>query len=120
MKHKTPDPKALNIPNICFSLVAKDDSREEEFKKQRTTRGFDESETWSLTDTMANFIIPRLELFQKIIKDVNQDPISVKKSLRAMKLIARDNGARLFSKKEEKEVEAGLKEFSEVFMRLWW
>ena len=38
-------------------------------KKQRLERGFDDSETWSLRDTIANFIIPRLERYEEIAKD---------------------------------------------------
>ena len=54
------DPKYLGIPNICFSLTDKDDKREEKFIKQRLQRGFDDTETWSLRDTIADFVVPRL------------------------------------------------------------
>jgi len=63
------DFKYMQIPNICFSLTDVDDKREMEFKKQRLERGFDDSETWSLRDTIANFIIPRLERYEEIAKD---------------------------------------------------
>jgi len=55
------DVKYLGIPNICFSLTDKDDKREIDFIKQRIERGFDDSETWSLRDSMALFILPRLK-----------------------------------------------------------
>lgn len=57
------DPKYLNIPNICFSLTDADDKRESKFSNHRIERGFDDSETWSLRDSIADFIVPRLEVF---------------------------------------------------------
>ena len=60
------DIKYLGVPNVCFSLTNKDDDREEKFSKQRIERGFDDSETWSLRDTIANFILPRLKAFNEI------------------------------------------------------
>lgn len=117
---KKVDPKYLGIPNICFSLVSKDDDREKRFCEQRLSRGFDDSETWSLCDTIANFVIPRLERFQKISQEVDANPLNVKKTLRAMKLITRDRGSRIFTKKEQKEVEEGLQDFANIFLGLWW
>ncbi len=58
------DIKHIGIPNICFSLTSNDDKREVSYSEQRKERGFDDSETWSLSDTIANFIIPRLEKIQ--------------------------------------------------------
>ena len=63
------DIKYLGIPNICFSLTGKDDKREIDFIKQRLERGFDDSETWSLRDTIALFILPRLKRYQEIAND---------------------------------------------------
>ena len=60
------DPKYIGVPNICFSLTEKEDSREENFSKQRMERGFDDSETWSLRDTIGNFILPRLRRFKEV------------------------------------------------------
>lgn len=120
----TNDPKYLGIPNISFSLTKEDDKREPDFRKQRVDRGFDDSETWSLRDTIANFIIPRLEEFEKITDgmfDISPKVIKKrKKFLKALKLIARDEGACIFTKKEQKQVNKGLKAFPEIFMSLWW
>lgn len=119
MKKKV-DVKYIEIPNICFSLVDKDDSREERFKKQRVSRGFDDSETWSLTDTVANFIIPRLEVYRELANDDNNLEKKIDIFLQAMKLISRDQGVWIFNKKEEEIVNKGLKMFPEIFMKLWW
>ena len=122
-KEEKIDVKYIGVPNICFSLTDKDDKREKKFRKQRIERGFDNSETWSLRDTIANFIIPRLEVYEesaketlirdeKLITDIND-------FLSAMKLIARDSGTCNFTKEEEKKVTKGLKNFQKIFMSLW-
>lgn len=118
------DPKKLGIPNICFSLTKDDDQREENFKQQRLERGFDDSETWSLCDTIANFTIPRLEAYLEFYDEVIIDHHGMRektsKLLEALKLIVRDNGTRIFSPEEEEKVHEGLKVFPEIFLGLWW
>lgn len=47
--------------NINFSC----EEDNEEFKLQRMTRGFDDSELWSLDITISKFILPRLIAFKK-------------------------------------------------------
>ena len=37
-----------------------------------------------------------------------------------MELITRDEGAAIFTKKEQKEVDKGLDTFPYIFMSLWW
>jgi len=118
------DPKYLGIPNICFSLTNVDDDREKKYKKQRLKRGFDDSETWSLSDTIANFIIPRFKRFTKISYDFidfsKKDKKRHKQFLRAMELIVRDDGARNYTEEERKEIKKGLKAFPKIFDGLWW
>jgi hypothetical protein len=118
------DIKYLGIPNICFSLTDKDDKREVEFSKQRMERGFDDSETWSLRDTIGNFMIPRLERYEEIAKGfLKREPemvVEIESLLNAMKLIARDKGSCIFTDEEQKQVEEGLNNFPKVFMSLWW
>ena len=124
MKKTKQDPKYLDIPNICFSLTDKEDKREEKFRKQRLKRGFDESETWCLTTTIANFIIPRLELYDSIADKVfernSSDKQNIQDLLKSLKLIVRENGGHIFNEKENQMVEKGLEAFSKIFMSLWW
>ena len=124
MKKTKQDPKYLDIPNICFSLTDKEDKRDEKFRKQRLKRGFDESETWCLTTTIANFIIPRLELYDSIADKVfersNSDKQNIQNLLKSLKLIVRENGRNIFNEKEKQMVEKGLKAFPKIFMSLWW
>ena len=68
------DIKYIGVPNICFSLTDDDDSREEGFSKQRKEFGFDDSETWCLMSSIANFTIPRLERYIDIIEETNHNP----------------------------------------------
>lgn len=118
------DIKYLGVPNICFSLTKETDKREAAYKLQRIERGFDDSETWSLRDTIANFMIPRLERYEEIAKGFLQRDESLIKEieelLTAMKLITRDNGSCIFTEEEEKQVDKGLEAFPKVFMSLWW
>lgn len=53
------------IPNVNFSLIDPDDERWEKYKQQRLSRGFDNSELWSLDCTIAEFIAPRIREFAK-------------------------------------------------------
>jgi hypothetical protein len=118
------DHKYIGVPNICFSLTEKDDDREKEFSKQRFEFGFDDSETWSLRDTIANFIIPRLERYEEISKDFlirDEELISdINKFLIAMKLTSRDSGSLILSEEEEKQLREGLDAFPKIFLSLWW
>lgn len=123
------DPKTINVPNICFSLTdgKENDNREERFAKQRLKRGFDDSETWSLSDTIANFSIPRLKRFKKIYKEKilsseekDQFIKNIDKVIDSFKLITKDNGARMWTEEEEKRVQDGLGIFSKIFLDLWW
>ena len=118
------DIKNIGIPNICFSLTKWNDEREEKFKEQRIERGFDDSETWSLRDTIALFIIPRLERYEEIAKGfLERSPEMINDIecfLNAMKLISRDKGSCIWDKEEERLVKKGLKAFPNIFMSLWW
>lgn len=60
---KRKDPRYLGIPNINFSLCGQSDKREGKFMNQRKTRGFDDTELWSLDCTICSFITPRLKAF---------------------------------------------------------
>lgn len=121
------DIKQLKIPNVCFSLTNKTDERETEFSEQRKTRGFDESETWSLTDTICKFIIPRLKEFINVndtyaypFKNIEEWNEALNKMLIALELIQRDKGCRIYNEEEEEQIEIGLDLFRKHFMGLWW
>lgn len=118
------DPKYINVPNICFSLTKADDRRDEEFALQRIKRGFDDSETWSLTNTIADFIIPRIERYNdiasEILKRSEEDIRDTKTLTEALRLISRDNGSWNWSEEESKTVQEGLEALPRIFLSLWW
>ena len=118
------DFKYLGIPNICFSLTDKEDEREIDFIKQRIERGFDDSETWSLRDTIALFILPRLKRYQEIANDfLKRDEELVNDIdcfIKAMELVSRNNGSCIHTPEEEKQMFEGLEKFPKIFMSLWW
>ena len=122
---KKKDIKKLGIPNVCFShSLPKDDERKKKFKKQRMERGFDNSELWSLSGTIAKFIIPRLEEFIEISNGVvlrtDKEKNDLQTMLSAFKLVVRDDESWSFSKEEEKVVHKGLKLFAKKYFSLWW
>jgi hypothetical protein len=49
----------------CAHEVPVDDDRHQLWRQQRTKRGFDDTELWSLDDTILEFILPRLDEFRK-------------------------------------------------------
>jgi hypothetical protein len=118
------DPKYLGIPNIQFSLTDKEDEREDEFSKQRLERGFDDSETWSLRDTIARFIIPRLKRFREIsiaypAEMTYEEWNSIlDKMIKAFELV--DDRYLTLTDEQQKEYEEGISLFKEHFMGLWW
>lgn len=120
------DIKYIGVPNICFSLTEKDDNRELEYSKQRMERGFDDSETWSLTDTIGNFIIPRLKRFKEVASFIPSGvessdwDIILDKMILSFELTVRNKGARIYTEEEKIQLEEGLDLFREWFMGLWW
>ena len=118
------DIKYIGVPNICFSLTKENDKREEDFIKQRLERGFDDSETWALSDTFANFMIPRLERYIVItdgfLNLTDDHKNNIQDFLTAMKLVARDNGIQIYTDEEQKQLEKGLDAFPKILMSLWW
>lgn len=126
------DIKKLGIPNVCFSLTDEDDKREKLFAKQRMERGFDDSETWSLRDTIGNFTLPRLKRFREITPTHSDTPeypgeLSrtewleiLDKMIIAFELLVRDKGSFILNEEEEKQYKEGMDLFHEYFLGLWW
>lgn len=53
------------IPNVCFSLIEPSDSNWDEAKKDRMSKGYDNSELWNLDVTILKFTLPRLKDFRE-------------------------------------------------------
>lgn len=124
---KKVDPKRINVPNICFSLIAHGDKRERDFAKQRLERGFDDSETWSLDITIAKFILPRLKRFKEVAHTYpasmtrKQWGGKLDKMIEAMELVIKNtSGSDVMTKRELKKMQDGLNLFASHFLYLWW
>jgi len=122
-KSKKIDIKYLGIPNICFSLTDKDDKRERKYSKQRMERGFDDSETWSLYNSISKFTLPRLMEFKKLkcgypacFNKPKEWDIILDKMIKAFELINKDDSDTI----DDKLVDEGLKLFAKWFFALWW
>jgi hypothetical protein len=103
--------------------MEKGDKTWNESKRQRLTRGFDDSETWSLDATIAKFIVPRLERFIEIYKDFVDDSENhyvpkMEQALEAFKMYTDDTD--LFNEENYNKMMAGVKAFAEIFPELWW
>lgn len=119
------DPKHLGIPNIQFSLTNDDDKREEKYVKQRIERGFDDSETWSLRDTFAKFIIPRLKRFKELNNGYPPEMTAEEWNSRLDKMIAAfeyvGKADEITPTQEEHEsFKEGINLFTEYYFDLWW
>lgn len=69
------DPRG--IKNVNFSLGKETDERESVWKAQRLTRGFDDTEMWSLDCTIAEFIAPRLKVFKEQAERAGDHPAQI-------------------------------------------
>jgi hypothetical protein len=119
------DVKYLGVPNICFSLNNPDDDRELKYSEQRKTRGFDDSETWSLCDTIARFILPRLKVFKQnkcgipsSLDDEEWNTI-LQSMIDAFQIID-DDETHMFTDEQHDTIDKGLTLFKDYFLNLWW
>ena len=93
------------------------------FCYQRLTRGFDDSELWSLDVTIAEFILPRLRVFRDYHNgyphelDSNQWDSTIATMVEAFEHVVSDDYYSLENYKEK--VEPGLKLFAKYFCNLW-
>ena len=122
LKTKTMDPKYLGVPNICFSLTKPDDEREAEYSVQRKERGFDSSETWSLRDTIIEFVLPRLEVFiscyGRAVVDEEGYVSKLKSILERFKAYKEDPD--LPDEKMIENTTQAWHDFADLFFGLWW
>jgi len=100
--------------------------RKIKFLYQRLTRGWDDSDTWSLDYTCAKFLIPRLKRFQELnggypfeFNNIDEWHQTIDKMIRAFEIVEKDGDGDVISKSEEDEMELGLKLFHEFFRALW-
>lgn len=91
---------------------------------QRRTRGWDDSDTWSLDFTIAKFVLPRLKRFREIDfghpSNTSEEAWYkiLDKMIYAMEFNARDGI--ITNRKEDKKIQEGNELFGEYFNSLWW
>lgn len=56
----------INNFSVAEEVYVRDPETLEKYRKQRDSRGFDDTETWHLDRTLALFLIPRLERFIQV------------------------------------------------------
>lgn len=121
------DPKCIGVPNINFSISNElGGNRSEEFRQQRLDRGFDDSETWALDSTIAQFIYPRLKRFKEVTNGVpyglseEEWNTILNKMCDAFYILSNDEALDFASDKHIETVKEGLQLFAKYFTHLWW
>lgn len=96
---------------------------------QRRTRGFDDSELWSLDYTLAVWIVPRLKRFKKVMNGYPADTtwvkwqLEIERMIAAFVLIQQHNDGVVDLDSDDKaraELDAGLALFAKRLRHLWW
>lgn len=95
---------------------------------QRRTRGWDDSETWSLDMTLCKWLLPRLQRFRELsigypypLESQAEWEDVLDKMILAIKLIAeQDENPDWQSEVSRDEIERGLDLFRKYFLGLWW
>ena len=101
------------------------DKRQERWKKERDTRGFDSSELWSLDFTIAKFILPRLKAFRakpygypgSLTEDKWNEILD--KMIESFDIIVNDDGCWDIIPEKRVLVKTGFDLFHEYFFHLW-
>jgi hypothetical protein len=93
---------------------------------QRRTRGWDDSETWSLDSTIAKFVLPRIQRFRQLPKghpgDISEEEWDniLGEIEWVMSVHASEDGTwNLKLKKDWKRYRRGMRLFGEYFGSLW-
>lgn len=100
--------------------------REKLFKKQKKERGWSDDELWSLDNTLAKLILPRLKRFRKISSGFPYSETEtqetwyekIDKMIFAFEFYAKDK-FELITKKDSKRITQGLNLFAKYYGNLW-
>lgn len=119
----------FNNFSIAEEVYKDNPEKLEHYKKQRETRGFDDTETWHLDKTFAQFMIPRLKRFVEvnICLPYGETDVSYNKKLRtiitSLEEYYSDDNIEL-TQEEEKRLHENAKNaiqvLSELWFSLWW
>lgn len=103
--------------------VPKTDKRQSDWEIERLTIGFDTTEMWCLTSTIARFTLPRLIFFKNNCanwKDDSEEAIAVDQMIVAFQLVVADGiDYRDNKTKDGKMFIKGMKAFHKYYLALW-
>jgi hypothetical protein len=106
--------------------IREDDPRQEDWAKQRTERGFDDTELWNLDTTIAKFIHPRLAAFKGTkggypgyMNSEEEWENALDKMIFAFEFLASHNKHDANNKATWAKVDKGLRTFAKHFGNLW-
>jgi hypothetical protein len=121
------DPIGIKNVNFSIPLTNPTDEDLEKFRKQRLERGFDDTETWNLDNTIALFIVPRLKRFKEVTDCYPHGYESIENWKEAIQKMI--DGFELWITHDEwdhrdvekhKKVDEALQLFAKEFKALWW
>lgn len=98
------------------------DSRMEEWEKDYNERGFDDTVTWSLDDTLIKWLTPRLERFLEIseqITDADEFHNDVREMLYGFKLYTSTDFSE-FNEEHIKKLNKSFELLAKNYRGLWW
>jgi hypothetical protein len=98
--------------------------RQIKFAHQRRTKGWDDSETWSLDYTISKFILPRLKRFRELefghpCSITEQEWYNIQDELIwTFQFLSNEEFS--YDKKLNKRADKGLRLFAKWYRNLWW
>ena len=100
------------------------DTRSDSWKEERRTRGFDETEMWSLGGVIIRFSLPRIKRMYEIETEMHaltkKDHKRYKQLIEGLELFVRDDESWIFSSEERKKVNKALKLFGPMIQSMWY
>lgn len=105
--------------------LKEDDDRIELFTEQYNERGFDDSETWSLYNSILSYAIPRLKRFREINPcfpmgmDENEWNEIIDSIIIAFEILNNSDFI-IYTVEQKKLINDGMEAFSKNITRLWW
>ena len=115
----------MSTKKTTKKAVKKKSTRKQVFARQRQKRGWDDSETWSLDDTVVHFVLPRLKRFKEVtngypgcFKSMKQWEDVLDKMILGFEMAKK--GAWSLTTEEHQQAQEGIDLFAKHFFSLWW
>lgn len=115
----------ISFNSLLRKIKDSTDKRARKFFWQRLTRGWDDSETWSLDHSLAKLILPRLKRFKQITIGIPGDMKErewndiLDKMIASFEFAASEERWKATPEDYDKHKE-GLQLFAEYYWALWW